>query len=629
MLYTTTTTITTIMAQTWTLESTLAPLPAAERGFSTVLSGNEVRKELVYTNGKAVVFRKIDDPHNCEAVFIHTTNVTCAKFSPDGKYVCSGDDSGGVKVWARDAPEVGERKPVNDIQVLGGPVVDLDWSPCGKKIVAVGDGRGKLAKCFAWDRGSNFGDFDGLSRKVNSVAYRPTAPFKVVTGSEDSTVNVYGGPPFKFICSNKKHANFVNCVRFSPDGTKFVSVSSDKRCLVYDAETNEVCGEFAKGADAHAGSVMACAWSPCGKQIATCSADKTCRLFDSASLALVKTIKVGTKVEDMQVGLCWVGDNVISLSLSGHLNYLDFAAGSVSKTVRGHMKKLTALARSGSDRFFTASYDGKVCEWTRRGGVKIECEGHAQVHTSLPVKMQATEHGKALQSVGYDDTLRTTALPLRGDQTDLVTRKLAEQPKDSDYCEGAELSCVVHAGRVEVVKGGTNGEGVLCQMDLAGEEGSSCAIHPMGSQIAVGTKSGKVLLLTLSSGSLSLCKTLERHRGEVSALRFSHSGDLLASGDANRECLVWQVDTGEVKKSRMVYHSSKITCVAWSPSDSHLATGSVDSNVIVWPLDLPGSKRFTIALAHKEGVTGAEYLSEDRIVTCGTDSCCKVWALQQ
>ena len=51
-------------------------------------------------------------------------------------------------------------------------------SPDGTKIVAVGDGRGRLAKCFSWDGGSNFGEFDGLSKKVNSCDFRPTKPFR-------------------------------------------------------------------------------------------------------------------------------------------------------------------------------------------------------------------------------------------------------------------------------------------------------------------------------------------------------------------------------------------------------------------------------------------------------------------
>ncbi len=43
------------------------------------------------------------------------------------------------------------------------------------------------------------GEFDGLAKKVNSVDFRPTRPFRIATGSEDFAVNFYAGPPFKFL----------------------------------------------------------------------------------------------------------------------------------------------------------------------------------------------------------------------------------------------------------------------------------------------------------------------------------------------------------------------------------------------------------------------------------------------
>ena len=94
-------------------------------------------------------------------------------------FYCSDFDCCELKqVWAAQADSEGGRAMKNDIPVLGGQIKDLQWSPDGKKIVAVGEGRGNVAKCFAWDRGSNFGEFDGLSRKVNSCDFRPTDPLK-------------------------------------------------------------------------------------------------------------------------------------------------------------------------------------------------------------------------------------------------------------------------------------------------------------------------------------------------------------------------------------------------------------------------------------------------------------------
>lgn len=64
----------------------------------------------------------------------------------------------------------------------------------------------------------------------------------------------------------RDHSNFVNCVRFSPDGTKFITVSSDKKGILYDAKTAEKIGELSME-DGHKGSIYAVSWSPDSKQV--------------------------------------------------------------------------------------------------------------------------------------------------------------------------------------------------------------------------------------------------------------------------------------------------------------------------------------------------------------------------
>jgi WD40 repeat protein len=38
---------------------------------------------------------------------------------------------------------------------------------------------------------------------------------------------------------NKVHANFVNCVRYSPNGQYAISVSTDKKIQLYDGATGQ------------------------------------------------------------------------------------------------------------------------------------------------------------------------------------------------------------------------------------------------------------------------------------------------------------------------------------------------------------------------------------------------------
>jgi WD40 repeat protein len=58
----------------------------------------------------------------------------------------------------------------------------------------------------------------------------------------------------------------VNCVRFSPDGSKFISVSSDKKGILFDGKTGEKIGQISSE-DGHKGSIYAVSWSPDGKQV--------------------------------------------------------------------------------------------------------------------------------------------------------------------------------------------------------------------------------------------------------------------------------------------------------------------------------------------------------------------------
>lgn len=54
-----------------------------------------------------------------------------------------------------------------------------------------------------------------------------------------------------FICGD--HSNFVSCVRFSPDGTKFIAVSSNKKGILYDGKTGDKLGKL-PAEDGHKGN---------------------------------------------------------------------------------------------------------------------------------------------------------------------------------------------------------------------------------------------------------------------------------------------------------------------------------------------------------------------------------------
>eukprot|EP00438_Fugacium_kawagutii_P005752 Skav227240 [mRNA] locus=scaffold2789:145761:152737:+ [translate_table: standard] len=181
--------------------------------------------------------------------------------------------------------------------------------PCKvqRGLVACGDGKEVRAAAMIWDTGSKTGE--------NSISFRSQRPFKIATGGEDMLVAFHQGPPFKFVRSHSTHSNFVNSVRFSPDGEWLVSAGSDSKLNLYTgkdtrnawSEDGEFVKEFEKPAGL-TGSFWSVVWSPDSAHVATAGGDKKVRIWDRES---------GAQVAE---GITWTSAaRLISVALDGRL----------------------------------------------------------------------------------------------------------------------------------------------------------------------------------------------------------------------------------------------------------------------------------------------------------------------
>lgn len=605
------------------LIETHAAVPSTERGRGILVSADPKTPSIVYCNGRTVFIRRLDNPLEVDVYREHPAPVSVARFSPNGEWVASGDAVGNVRIWARAGPE---HTLKYEYRALSGRIDDLEWSPDGQRIVVSGDGKGKaMVRAFMWDTGTNVGSLDGHSKRVLSCTFRPVRPFRVATGGEDFLVNYYEGPPFRFKTSHRDHSNFVNCVRFSPDGSKFITTGSDKKGFFYSGQTGEKIGELLPE-NGHAGSIYAASWSPDGKQVLTVSADKTAKIWDiledgNAKVCTTFKFSGGAGAEDMQVGCLWLKDYLISVSLSGAMSYLSSSdPSSLSRMLSGHMKNVTALTISafGNEaEIFSSSYDGVICRWVCGAGFKNKLETKDPVH----VKAMAAAGGVFL-TCGLDNKLRRSQLP--GDKYgDSEIIDLKSQPKDMDVSLNCpDVAIITSEAGVILLRGST-----VASTNNFGFTATASAISPDGSEAVVGSQDGKLYIYSVQGDALVQESVLERHRGAVTTVRYSPDGSMFASGDANREAFVWDRLSHEIKMKNMLYHTAKITCLAWSPDNQKVATGSVDTNVFIYNLEKPVSARITIKGAHLGGVNGLIFKDATTLVSGGDDACVRVWRL--
>lgn len=600
-----------------------SPNPQRGRGFLLGADG----KSFAYCNGKSVILRDAADPAQCDVYSEHSYATTVARFSPNGEWVASGDASGVVRIWGRRAGNTLKL----ELKVLSGSVDDMQWSQDSQRIVVAGDGKGtQLVRAFMWDSGSSVGEFEGHSKRVLSCALRPARPLRIATCGEDFLVNFYEGPPFRFKASHREHSSFVNCVRYAPDGATFLTVGSDKNGFLFDGLSGEPVGALSKER-AHSGSIYAASWSPDGQQVLTVSADKTAKTWEAGgggSWECKTTFTFGSEpgVDQMQVACAWLAEHLITVSLNGDINYLSAAQPErPQRVLAGHSKYVVALAQhepggGGGPELYSASYDGVIVRWQPgRGSLgRVRGPGHGG-----PVKAMAVAGGE-LVTAGLDDTVRWSPLPAEQYGSD-PPLSLPGQPCD----------LAVAADEPEVVLVPTSKGIVLVRSKVAlsttpvAYELSAAALSPDGSEAAVGGTDGKLRIYSIRGDTLTEEAVLEKHRGPITAVRYSPDGALLASGDQKPEAVVWDRSSREVKMKNMLYHTARINCLAWAPDSRRIATGSLDNSVIVWDVSKPASGRLTIRGAHPGGVTAVIFNGSTTLLSAGDDACIRSWTLQE
>ncbi|KAJ4776161.1 Chromatin assembly factor 1 subunit B [Rhynchospora pubera] len=149
--------------------------------------------------------------------------------------------------------------------------------------------------------------------------------------------------------------------------------------------------------------------------------------------------------------------------------------------------------------------------------------------------------------------------------------------------------------------------------------------HDIKIWIIVSDKSEKNLPTASYQNSLSY------HSSAVNTLRFSPSGEYLASGADGGELILWKLQSTsegqsawKVHKS-LLFHRKDVLDLQWSPDGSFLVSGSIDNSCIIW--DISKGSVHQILDAHLHYVQGVTWDPLGQYVaSLSSDRTCRIYA---
>jgi len=412
----------------------------------------------------------------------------------------------------------------------------------------------------------------GHSGLVRKTAFSPSSK-QLVSGSADSTVQVWDVEAESCIHSLTGHVGEVNCVAYSPGGDTIASGDDEGTVRVWDAGTGNLRLIFI----GHAGYAMSIAYSPNGRQIASGGGgDYSLRLWDIETEICLYTL---SGHESLVWGVVYSpqGDILASSSSDKTIRLWDAETGACRRVLSGHESAVYSLAYSPQgDAIVSAGGDNTVRLWNSETGACIQI---LTGHSNEVMYAAFSPKGGHIASASMDKTVRlwdvgsggTRQIPVGHSGAVLSVKYYRYSPQGNQaVSSGAD-------GTIRL----WNLESGDCQRTLLGHTDwvRSIAISPRGDTVISASDDSTIRLWDLETG---VCRqTLTGDNGWVEAVAYSPRGDQFASGDSAGMMKLWNAETGECSHL-LIGHTYRVTSIVYSPKGNQIASNGYDGTARIW-----------------------------------------------
>uniref|UniRef100_A0A667ZM00 WD repeat domain 3 n=1 Tax=Myripristis murdjan TaxID=586833 RepID=A0A667ZM00_9TELE len=511
--------------------------------------------------------------------------------------------------------------------------------------IAVGYEDGAV-RIFSLLNGESNVSFSGHKSAVTVIHY-DTLGARLVTGSKDTDVIVWDIINECGLYRLKGHKDVITQALFLTDKNLLVTSSKDSFVKWWDLDTQH-CFKTMVG---HRSEVWGMVLLNEESRLLTGSADSELRAWDISYLQEEKAEgepkqkKGKTLLDDDDDG----GDHEEGLDESPEDRILSCKkAGSLLREARDRVVSLTTDARArviachGSDsvlELFTVlseqEVQRKMVKKLKKAKKKasphapsvhvrwvdcLSCAG-GELKVALLLQNNTVETYSLKTSDKTPAANKTARLTLGGHRTDARTLAFSSDNLAILSASGDTVK-VWNRSTLQVIRTMAC-EYALCSLFVPGDR-----------QIILGTKSGKLQLFELASGSL--LETVDAHVGALWSLCLAPDQRGIVTGGADKTVKFWEFElikaeeTGQkrltVKHSRTLQLDEDVLCVKFSPDHRLLAVSLLDCTVKIFYTDT--LKFFLSLYGHKLPVLCLDISHDSTLIATGSaDRNVKIWGL--
>jgi WD40 repeat protein len=448
-------------------------------------------------------------------------NVVCVRWSPDGSFFATGDDTSHVYLW-----QLQDGQPFLTLSGEFGWIWAIAISPDSQTIAICT--RGQMIGLWSIT-GERLDRLEGHSDTIWALQFSPNGDF-LVSVCGDLTAKIWHLPTRKCLRTLAGHQECIRGLAVSGDGQYIATGSDDRTINLWDFKT----GKCVRQLTGHRDAVLSVAFSPDQRLLASGSADRTIRIWQITTGECLRTIAAH---ENWIWNLRFTpnGETLISASHDGLIKFWQVSTGQCSRTNGGRMGQIWSADLSADGQtLLCGSNDRSVVLWDASSG---QCLKTFQGYSNQVCAIAVSSQGDRLATAGSSDG-------------------------------------VIHLWNLPTATGSTK---------LSGHRGRirSVVFNSTGEWLASCSEDFTVKIWDLKTARCRF--TLQGHENWVWFVALSPDDRLLATCSLDRTVKLWDSQTGQcVGKTIDMY---PVWTVVFSPDGRWLATSGDGNIVRVWDVE--------------------------------------------